>query len=1009
MNPARLSATVTWLTVILLILGCSSHRNDPISPSSDLTPDPLAQQGPVLPDGGPVLWGVWDCVYDYETGTIETVPVRTSEFTTNIVQYLQPPMGSSSNLTIAVTDTSQFLSQGKITLDIAITHPFPLKPQFTGFDVMGVLQHNGSHSSTVGWNNLWPRYPTDAVLLNHDGYTRWMNQSEFTQTGLFGFTPGTLGTAGTFTGTVNPYKYFADGLSKTQSILTFFSSVANVGNRGLFSSGSTNTREFQLQFPMVGGKPVVNFQYIVLSRWDTPSPNPPVNIPGDFPASASCQEAFYIEVRDAGSTLNYHPAVGGSGDLRIDVEVFDWQGASNPIGFSDELSSLFVEGFNVWIQPPTNFANMLGIATESPGSCANSRIYHVYMPNCVPTKTGTEELMINIQSNNPATYDSGMGSIYPASAALSGYTVASIPVSNFSNSTPVVPTPTGPSYIWEGQTIVFTTNASDADGDNMTFTWSIVPTGISPNYIIPGDPPQPNTNTLTVKFNAANGYAPGTYDISCKVQDDSGASNDTGFSPSPLIETVYVAPYSQGPPANQWDQIIVGAPTFQPSLQGMWACPMFHDGFYAPIGTVTLTHADVTILSGPSLGIPGVMCIADEFGVISGIPSPPMGFVTFTCPYQTGNPPSWSWMMPGPFPGGPDMLPSCVHFDATSNSEYLTTSGLNPGPGKLGGINVPDASAFQHYHVPATPATWVNDLYTSLPSVSNYDIAADATNGFDHGSPGSPATPPLYGLFTQEQSGILNWCIGTGPIPPLDLNPVNFMLFPSMGTQPAGTPVDTGGPGIIAQLPFSLVSNIAGSGGGIFCIGPGGVSPSGGLVYPDPYYALAVDDDPADNPWTPGLPSPAQWTLAAAIDADRDLEIYEIDFGVATPAPLLPWSSLTMGSFLGGSPTAYPLDCEFIPNFSNFGGTTKHVSAEDLLAVLITDPGPGVIHVEIYVPTPGTPTLVSITPPLPTPPMNYGVPGVAYRLDVDEVTGDIYVLHESGPGGGGLGVTIFSY
>jgi hypothetical protein len=119
-----------------------------------------------------------------------------------------------------------------------------------------------------------------------------------------------------------------------------------------------------------------------------------------------------------------------------------------------------------------------------------------------------------------------------------------------------------------------------------------------------------------------------------------------------------------------------------------------------------------------------------------------------------------------------------------------------------------------------------------------------------------------------------------------------------------------------------------------------------------------------------------------------------------------------MGSFMGGNALAYPLDCEFISNFSNFGGTTsKPVYAQDLLAVLLTDQATGTFRVEIFEATPGTPTSISLSAPIAIPPMQFNVAGAAFRLDVDEVTGDIYVIHNSPSSAppGGMGVTIFSY
>ncbi len=1005
MITSRLAGVIIVLIAVFIMTGCSGNNDSPVLPDPGSESNPESIQTAVVEGTSPrtLDWGLWGISIDPDTWDVEITPLRAASFTANVTQYLQPPAGSLSNLTVIVTDDSQFLSQGIVEVDVRITHPFPSSPEYTGFDVMGVFMHNGSHASTVGYNNRWPLAPNDAILLNHDGYTRWMNQSEFTTTGLLGFTPGALGNAGSFSATINPYKYYADGLNKNQSISNFYLSAGSISKRGLFSSGTTNTREYEIQFPMLGGSPVLTFQYAVIARWDDPSPSPPINVPDDFPDTANCQEAFYIEVRDTGSTLNYHPSVGGSGTLSVDIEIFDWQGAGNPLGFSDEMIGIFLEGFNSWVGL-SGFEDCYGSAVESAGSCGNSRIYHADIINCSPTQSGTEDLMVNIQSNLPMDYKSGFGTTYPVSAQLSGYTVASIPVSNIANSTPTVPIPTGPPYIWDDQTVTFTCAATDPDiGDTLTFMWSIEPTGNPPSYIIPGDSP-PGTDTLTIQLGSSTGYPLGPYDVRCMVQDSSGMPNDTGYSPI-LNEIIYQPPYTNGPAPSQVDQILTQA---VPSLQGMWGCPTYYDLFYnAGFGFPPFNHPDISILSGPSLGMAGVMAICDEFGIIGGLPSPPTSFVTFTCPFATGNAPSWTWMTLGVPPGGPDVFPSVVHFDANINAEYFITNSMNLlAPNKL--ANIPDLSLVQHYTA-AAPAIFNNDLYTSLFNALSWDYPADVTNGFDHGSVAVPDNPPMYAVYTQDQSGILGWCMGAvnGPMNPL---PVNFLMFPSGGTQPVNTPVDGGGPGVVAPLAASLVSAVPGSGGGIFGIGPNGPCPSGGMMYPEPYYALAIDDDPDDNPWTSGLTAPVNhWTLAAVIDADRDLEMYEMDMGGASPAQILPWSYYKHGSFMGGQPGVYALDCEFISNFSGFPGSTTHVAEDDLLAVLLTEQIGGFFCVEIFSVTPGLLTSIAIGPPIPLPAMGYAVHGVAYRLDVDEVTGDIYVIHESAAAPGGLAITYFKY
>lgn len=582
-----------------------------------------------------------------------------------------------------------------------------------------------------------------------------------------------------------------------------------------------------------------------------------------------------------------------------------------------------------------------------------------------------------------------------------GYTPADITLTYpiiRNNTQPTVNLPAGPVSVWWNAIQLFNTGASDADpGQTLTYMWSIVPQASPPNYMIPGDP-TPGDVTIDLII---LGIGTGWHDLSCEVDDGSGAPNAKGQSP---VLSIYVAspPYADPIPASMLSQVITPG---MPSLQGLVGCPNYWDSFYGPMGMVPFNHPDISVLSGPSLGMPGVMMIADELAFLTGaFPGVTTGFAHFTCPYVSGNVPSWTWTTGGLWPGaGFDMIPSIVHFDGSSTGEIFTTSSMMTG--KMWPL-ADDPSIFSHYIVGGGPS--INDLYTSLPLMMSPDVAADTTAGFDMGSPSSPMFPPLYGMYTQELSGILGICGGKWPgaIMPF---PVTFLQFPSGAVQPPGMPVDAPGSiAVVAQLPVGLV----GFGPGMFSIFPGGPSPSGGIPFPEPYYALAIDDDPADNLFNSNLPQPVnQWVIAAAIDSDRDVEIYEIDYGVAPPgpAPITPLMTIPFGSFLGGSPSAFALDCEFISNFAGFGGTIKPVYQEDLLAVLVTETMGGFFVVEIYSLAGGVPTMISPSMPVPVPPAMYGVPGVAYHLDVDEVTGDIYIIHDDSMGSGSMSVTIVPY
>jgi hypothetical protein len=1139
-----------------------------------------------------VLWGYYDVSMNADTGEIEAIPLRSADYRFNVNKFLQPPAGDPNNLAIAVHDASQFQSTGRIEVDVTITHPFPGSPALRGFDVMGVFITNGSFTGyldptvtyTSGGN-------TQAELVNADGYTRWMNAMEFTQSGLLGYTHGNKGIPGFIpNATVNGYKYYAEFLGVDEDLSTFFQTPLHVTARGSFLPGSSLTRRYMVKFPIVSGKPQLKFNYAVLASWASAGvPNPTLD---DFPPQANLQEAITLSVVDNGSDLYYVDPTDLGGSLRLNIEFFDWQGASNPGGFPAELAYIRIEDSGGQVIPGGS-VDVLPSASVSTGS-GNSAIFTIEITNCAPQGSGRQEFLITAESASPTDYDNSLGAPYPVGAPLAAFsrytstvysynpcpTPAIGPVSqpivtlnsthlayqfygnNFAsgsqlaaefrrssgdvvgtnvsvvsistaqadfdfngfsagrydmyfkngcgtaaalstaaleintpptsigitgpasgdgnliasynsnasdvdtdpvdtltitwelwdmttllkilgpvtgdpflvafaglpigphevrcnisdgfvpddlnliypitrnNTQPTISDPAGPNKVWVTSSFTYSVVATEIDsGQTLTYAWSFEPQGNPANYALAGDP---TPGDITVNFVAMPSYVgSGYYVLDCRVNDGSGAPNATATCTTPL--TIYVGnpPYTDPIPIAKFNQIVCPAP----STTGIVGCPSFWDGYYQP--GVPIQHPDICVLSGPSLGSSGVMVLGDELGALVIIPPPPptmMAFAYYGCPYVSGTPPNWSWFTAPQFPLGAGMAPSVVHFDGNINAEFLLTNSQMTN--MLAGFGIPDPSAFEFYN-PFVGK--ISDLFTSLNAANVPDAAVDASAGFDMGSPSSPDNPPLYGLFTQDSAGIIFSCGGPQPSPLPALSPVNVMEFPSGAVQPVGAAVDLPGSiAIVARLPFGL----CGVGPGFFNYGGGGPAPGGPLVFPEPYYALGIDDDDADNPWPTGLPMPVgRRVMIATIDGDRDLEIYEADFGVMPPgpAPIVPFANMPMGSFLGGTPTAYPLDCEFISNFSKFGGTPKQVWPDDLLAVLLTEPIGGFWIVEIFQLAPGTPVSISLSMPVPVPVGVINVPGVAYRLDVDEVTGEIYVLHLDTAGSPSQTVTIIPY
>jgi len=121
------------ISFLFLMVSCSSNDTatnlNPVVPDIDLT----AQDNPVVVEDSvsvTSLWGLFDIIIDPESKDVEILPIRGAEFTFNVTQFLQNPIGDPSNLGISIHDASNYVSQGLIDVDVSVTHPFPTAESF---------------------------------------------------------------------------------------------------------------------------------------------------------------------------------------------------------------------------------------------------------------------------------------------------------------------------------------------------------------------------------------------------------------------------------------------------------------------------------------------------------------------------------------------------------------------------------------------------------------------------------------------------------------------------------------------------------------------------------------------------------------------------------------------------------------------------------------------------------------------------------------------------------------
>jgi len=331
MPMARFISTLYILTMILIV-GCAGGdgNSSPVLPSPDSSDVPrvMNENG-----GSRALWGYWQCEMDTLTHEITAIPARTGMLHINAVR----PLNNSMGMSVSIDDDKSDPAAGYFVLTVSLTHPFPGNVKLTGFDVRGIMITTAEHEG----NGFTLPGAADPQILNPDGFTRWWNPVEFPTPGLLGYTPGIYGkdppADKPLESMINPYKQFADALYVYYDIdfLTLIMPTSENG-RGVFKSGSTNSREYEIQFPLNPG-PKVWFNYAIDASWAMPVGDPP-NIPNDFPLNANGGEPFIMKAEVTSSSLWSAGGPQAGGEISLEIEIWDWQGWLE--GYDDEIGPL---------------------------------------------------------------------------------------------------------------------------------------------------------------------------------------------------------------------------------------------------------------------------------------------------------------------------------------------------------------------------------------------------------------------------------------------------------------------------------------------------------------------------------------------------------------------------------------------------------------------------------------------------------------------------------------------
>jgi hypothetical protein len=312
----RLTVLLTVVEIALLLnVGCNggdSNSFGPVAPgnSPEITGTNIAQ----AQAGHTSLLGYYDIYLDIENQTAEVVANRTSEFTLNIVPFLNqmndPPMGISFEGAFTYDDSNP----GRTDVSVCFTwhHPFQALDQYKIYDFMGVVITNGTN---------YPGYPglrrakrgVDTYMTNADGYTRWFNPTEFTTDLIFGWTPGGIqnykGNAH-----LNPYKYYAFELPFTGDLWEFLNGE---NNDGLFldKDSPPGGRLMNLEFINPPTGKGLKFAYAAVCCWEEQGAGP--YTPYHRKEVIACRATVTPDIY-------YTDFLNQGGNLILDIDLWAW-------------------------------------------------------------------------------------------------------------------------------------------------------------------------------------------------------------------------------------------------------------------------------------------------------------------------------------------------------------------------------------------------------------------------------------------------------------------------------------------------------------------------------------------------------------------------------------------------------------------------------------------------------------------------------------------------------------
>ena len=472
---------VAIVFVLLLSMGCTANESNPLNPGTEFSPAPGLQYSDE--PGQPSLLGYYDVYVDIEAETIEAVPNRNTEILLNIVRFLNNnPLGIGLGNFVFENQGTSFY----IALDWSITHPAPVSPDLDVYDMRAAIIFDESGSMAYNPDLTYGIHGTDQVMLNADGYTRWFNKNEFITPSFQGYVHGNLANdASNCEGTLNPYKYYADGLGATDNAYDYL--VTHTAGHGVYTAGATLTRRMEINFPIPS--PGFHFGYSIFAVWE------------DVATVANVPEAIACDV---GITPNlYYTGSEGGGDLILDISLFGW--ASLP-------SRIYIE--STVLDSPYGFTSGQMVPDDSGDYWG---MWEIEIPSDHVTSTEGQEMWVIAEYGSynyvsPFGIPNNAGTDKLAACFRYDLEIADSPT----NVPPVIVTGVnGPNEFYPDDVSQYTVYATDADDDPLTYNWIITDNATSTEvYNGPGSGTNVSIDWTTVPATVGKAYT-----VKCSVSD----------------------------------------------------------------------------------------------------------------------------------------------------------------------------------------------------------------------------------------------------------------------------------------------------------------------------------------------------------------------------------------------------------------------------------------------------------------------------------------------------------